>query len=58
MQGSSDSNATQKSIHASALPYAIMIVTGRKWVHVLLTILGAAGTGLLIVGVRMMMGGG
>ena len=52
MQGSSDSNATQKSIHASALPYAIMIVTGRKWVHVLLTILGAAGTGLLIVGVR------
>jgi len=34
-----------------------MIITGRKW-HVLLTIGGAAGTGLLIVGVRMMMSAG
>jgi hypothetical protein len=35
-----------------------MVVTGRKWMHVLLTILGAVGTGLLIAGVRMMMSGG
>ena len=58
MQGSRDSTATQKSIHASALPYAIMIATGQRWGHLLLSIGGVAGTGLLIVGVRMMMGGG
>ena len=40
------------------VPYGLLIVTGRKWVHVLLTILGGAGTGLLIVGVRMMMSAG
>lgn len=58
MYGNRVSTATQKSIPASALPYAIMVVTGRKWVHVLLSIGGTAGTGLFIVGVRMMMGGG
>jgi len=58
MQGSRASTVTQESIHASALPDAIVIDTGRTWGHLHLSIDGGAGTGLLIVGVRVMMSGG
>jgi hypothetical protein len=40
------------------VPYGIMVFTNRKWIHVLLTILGIAGIGFLLFGVRAMMGGG
>jgi hypothetical protein len=40
------------------LPYAIMIVTDRKWVHVLLTIIAAAAIGYLLFDVRSIMIGG
>ena len=40
------------------VPYGLMIFTDRKWAHVLLTILGVAGIGLLLFGVRAMMSGG
>lgn len=40
------------------IPYVVLIFTDRKWVHVLITIVGFLSMGLLIFGVRTMMSGG